>query len=100
MLPDKKLCRVNRIQPGFVAVENSISIAVDAQAPARADGHTQESQLGSISGRLQKRLRSNSRLALPIGLKLSIATEQESARRSVVGSAHDQIAIARARLRH
>src|SRR5438132_12482602 len=100
MLPDKKLCRVNRIQPRFVAVENSISIAVDAQAASRADGHTQESQLGPISGGLQKRLRSKSRLALPISLKLSIAAEQESAWRSVVDSSHDQIAIARARLRH
>src|SRR5713226_8423206 len=55
MLPHEKLRRINRIQPCLVAIENSISVAVDAQAASRADGHAQKSQLGSVSGRLQKR---------------------------------------------
>src|SRR3989442_15099183 len=43
MLPDEELRRVNRIQPCLVAIENSISIAVDTQAPSRADGHAEKS---------------------------------------------------------
>src|SRR5439155_16722803 len=100
MLPDEELRGIDRIQSRLVAIENSISIVVDARAPSRADGDAQKSQIGPISGRFQKRLRGNSRLALPISLKLSIATEQESAWRSVVDSAHDQVTISRARLRH
>src|SRR5213596_1932032 len=100
MLPDEKLRGINRTHLWLVAIKNSISIVVDARAPSRADGDAQESQLGSISGGLQKRLRSNRRFILPISLKLAIASEQKGARRSVVGTAHDQVTIARGRLRH